>query len=64
MKHMDDLDDAIAEWVGEPGVDPKPYEISGEFRFHSREYVFTGKLTKKLSHNLRRLFGRWRVRGL
>lgn len=48
MKHLHDLDDAIAAWVGEPGVDPKPYEISGEFRPHSREYVFTGKLTKPL----------------
>jgi hypothetical protein len=48
MKHLHDLDDAIAEWVGEPGVDPKPYEISGEFCADSREYVFTGKLTKPL----------------
>jgi hypothetical protein len=48
MKHLHDLDDAIAEWVGEPGVDPKPYEISGEFRLDSSEYVFTGKLRKPL----------------
>jgi hypothetical protein len=52
MKHLRDLNDAIAEWVGEPGVDPKPYEISGEFRLDSREYVFTGKLTKPLDQLL------------
>jgi|SRR5580704_486461 hypothetical protein len=48
MKHLQDLDNAIAEWVGEPGVDPKPYEISGDFRLNSREYVFKGKLLKPL----------------
>jgi hypothetical protein len=49
MKHLQDLDDAISEWVGDPGVDPKPYEISGEFRADSREYVFTGKLRKPVT---------------
>jgi hypothetical protein len=46
LKHLHDLDAAIADWVGEPGVDPKPYRIAGEFRPASREYVYTGQLTK------------------
>lgn len=48
MKHLQDLDSAIADWVGEPGVEPKPYRISSEFRPDSREYVFTGQLLKPL----------------
>lgn len=52
MKHLHDLDSAIAEWIGEPGVDPKPYRISGEFRLDSREYVFTGQLLKPLDDPL------------
>ena len=48
MKHLHDLDCAIAEWVGESGVEPKPYRISSEFGPNSREYVFTGQLLKPL----------------
>ena len=48
MKHLHDLDSAIFDWVGEPGVEPKPYRISSEFRPESRECVFTGQLTKPL----------------
>jgi len=48
MKHLHDLDSAIADWVGEPGVEPKPYRITGEFRPNDREYVFKGQLLKPL----------------
>jgi hypothetical protein len=46
LKHLEDLDRAIFDWLGEPGVDPKPYRISGEFRPKSGEYVFKGQLLK------------------
>jgi len=45
MKHLQDLDAAIAEWVS---LETKPYRISGEFRPDSREYVFTGEMLKPL----------------
>jgi len=48
MKHLRDLDTAIFDWLGEPGVEPKPYRLSSEFRADSREYVFTGQLTNPL----------------
>lgn len=48
VKHLRDLDSAIADWVGDPSIESKPYSISGEFRPDSREYVFTGQLVKPL----------------
>jgi hypothetical protein len=47
LKHLRDLDSAIADWLGEPGVEPSPYRLSGEFRPESGEYVFTGELLKR-----------------
>jgi hypothetical protein len=45
MKHLEDLDAAIAEWVG---VEAKPYAIAGRFDTQRREYVVTGKIVKPL----------------
>ena len=48
LKHLGDLDGAIADWLGEPGVEPQPYRLSGEFRPESGEYVFEGELLKPI----------------
>jgi hypothetical protein len=48
LKHLRDLDSAIVEWLGEPGVEPKPYRLAGEFRPKSGEYVFEGELLKPI----------------
>jgi hypothetical protein len=48
LKHLRDLDGAIADWLGEPGVEPKPYRLAGEFRPESGEYVFEGELLKPI----------------
>lgn len=48
LEHLRDLDSAIADWIGEPGVEPKPYRLSGEFRPESGEYVFEGELLKPI----------------
>lgn len=48
LQHLNDLDSAIAEWLGEAGIDPKPYRISGEFRPKTCEYVFKGELLKPI----------------
>jgi len=52
LKHMRDLGEAISDWVGVAGVDPKPYRLSGEFRADTGEYVFTGQLLKPMPQPL------------
>lgn len=52
LKHLTDLDSAIFDWLGEPGVDPKPYRLSGEFDPDAGEYIFKGQLLKPTEHLL------------
>lgn len=52
-EHFEALDQAIYEWLGEPGVDKAPWTMRGEFRPERREFAFVGRMLQEPDEVLR-----------